>query len=329
MTRRCEFPITRKTTRPYWKRLPNAERYEFEPDAPFGLPFRPTPFRASDGCSPLTAPVTGRQTGAVPLRRSESRGRKAHGAHGRAAGWPEGDAAYRDRARRPRCASAAIDREVRVTVTNHGKGLADGEVRMNQPAFAEATAGKPEWNHCTGSTAGQRSRARTNLKPCDSCCALARRLRWETMSSGRRRRPARQKFETGLQAVEYAHIRRRQLEIPASVAVKVMDVRLAPNLTVGYVMGTGDEVPAALRGLGASVQLLDADALSWADLSRYDAIFIGVRAYDSRAGPSRQQQTDPRLRGRRWNRHRSVQPRQHLDPIRAVCGRVQQHACDR
>ena len=89
-------------------------------------------------------------------------------------------------------------------------------------------------------------------------------------------------FETGFQVVEYPHIRRRQLDVPASVAVKVMDVRLAPNLNVGYVMGTGDEVPAALRGLGASVQMLDADELSWADLSRYDAIVIGVRAYDSR-----------------------------------------------
>ena len=61
-----------------------------------------------------------------------------------------------------------------------------------------------------------------------------------------------------------------------------MDVRLAPSLTIGYVMGTGDEIPAALRGLGATVQLLDADELAWGDLSRYDAIFIGVRAYDSR-----------------------------------------------
>jgi hypothetical protein len=61
-----------------------------------------------------------------------------------------------------------------------------------------------------------------------------------------------------------------------------MDVRLAPSLNVGYVMGTGDEVPAALRGLGASVQMLDADTLSWADLNRFDVIFLGVRAYDVR-----------------------------------------------
>src|SRR5207237_1410144 len=47
---RCETPLkipaTATPTRPYWKRLSNAARYEFEPDAPFGLPFRPTPFRA-------------------------------------------------------------------------------------------------------------------------------------------------------------------------------------------------------------------------------------------------------------------------------------------
>jgi hypothetical protein len=91
-----------------------------------------------------------------------------------------------------------------------------------------------------------------------------------------------QNFDTGFQTVEYPHIRRRQLEIPASVAVKVMDVRLAPSLTIGYVMGTGDDVPAALRGLGATVQLLDSDELAWGDLRRYDALFIGVRAYDSR-----------------------------------------------
>ena len=41
------MPTQARLTRPYWKRLPDAARYEFEPDAPFGLPFRPTPFRAT------------------------------------------------------------------------------------------------------------------------------------------------------------------------------------------------------------------------------------------------------------------------------------------
>jgi hypothetical protein len=91
-----------------------------------------------------------------------------------------------------------------------------------------------------------------------------------------------QQYDLGFQIVEYPHIRRQQLVIPAVSTVKVLDVRIPSNLRVGYVMGTGDEVPAALRGLGAEVRLLDADDLSWGDLSRFHAIVIGVRAYDNR-----------------------------------------------
>ena len=43
----AQIPANARVTKPYWKPLPKFARYEFEPDAPFGLPFRPTPFRAS------------------------------------------------------------------------------------------------------------------------------------------------------------------------------------------------------------------------------------------------------------------------------------------
>src|SRR5204863_2305968 len=55
------------------------------------------------------------------------------------------------------------------------------------------------------------------------------------------------------------------------------------NLTVGYVMGVGDQVPPAIGQLGARVELLTADDLAWGDLSRFDAIVTGVRAYERRA----------------------------------------------
>jgi hypothetical protein len=55
-----------------------------------------------------------------------------------------------------------------------------------------------------------------------------------------------------------------------------------PNLTVGYVMGVGDEIPAALEQLGARVELLSADQLAFGDLGRYDVIMTGVRAYERR-----------------------------------------------
>ena len=74
-----------------------------------------------------------------------------------------------------------------------------------------------------------------------------------------------QSFETGFQAVEYPHIRRRQLEIPASVAVKVMDVRLAPNSRIGYVMGTGDEIPAAFAAWARRSSCWTPTSLAWGD----------------------------------------------------------------
>ena len=47
---RCEAPVSiptnARTTEPYWTRDGEAGRYVFAEDAPFGLPFRPTPFHA-------------------------------------------------------------------------------------------------------------------------------------------------------------------------------------------------------------------------------------------------------------------------------------------
>jgi hypothetical protein len=48
-------------------------------------------------------------------------------------------------------------------------------------------------------------------------------------------------------------------------------------------MGTGDRVPEAIAALGAQVDPLDADALAFGTLARYDAIVVGVRAYERRA----------------------------------------------
>ena len=50
----------------------------------------------------------------------------------------------------------------------------------------------------------------------------------------------------GYEVIEYPHIRRYHIYENADATLKVIDVRVAPNVTVGYVMGSGDEVPTAL-----------------------------------------------------------------------------------
>jgi LmbE family N-acetylglucosaminyl deacetylase len=66
---------------------------------------------------------------------------------------------------------------------------------------------------------------------------------------------------------------------PAIAVLKGIDVKIVPGLQIGYIMGVGDEVPMAIRQLGASVQLLTSDDLSTGSLDGFDAILIGTRAY--------------------------------------------------
>ena len=91
-----------------------------------------------------------------------------------------------------------------------------------------------------------------------------------------------QTFDSGYQEIEYPHVQRRQVIKPAVTSVKVIDVKTAPNLAVGYIVGVGDQVPPAIEQLGAKLEFVDQDDLAWGDLSKYDVIVTGVRAYERR-----------------------------------------------
>jgi hypothetical protein len=68
----------------------------------------------------------------------------------------------------------------------------------------------------------------------------------------------------------------------AKLNTRKIDVKLAPGLRIGYVMGPGDEVPDAIEGMGVSPHLLSADELLSGDLSTWNVIVIGIRAYSTR-----------------------------------------------
>jgi LmbE family N-acetylglucosaminyl deacetylase len=72
--------------------------------------------------------------------------------------------------------------------------------------------------------------------------------------------------------------------------VHVMDVTVPKDLRVGYVTAENDQIPQALREIGVHVELLDEQALAFGDLSKYDAICIGIRAYELRSDLARANQ---------------------------------------
>jgi LmbE family N-acetylglucosaminyl deacetylase len=69
---------------------------------------------------------------------------------------------------------------------------------------------------------------------------------------------------------------------PAQCMMHALAINVPAHLVVGYITAEGEPIPDALRMLGIHVETLDAQALTFGDLSRFDAIVVGVRAYELR-----------------------------------------------
>jgi LmbE family N-acetylglucosaminyl deacetylase len=69
---------------------------------------------------------------------------------------------------------------------------------------------------------------------------------------------------------------------PSQCLVHALAINVPEHLRVGYITAEGEPIPEALRMLGIQVETLDAQALAFGDLSKFNAIVVGVRAYELR-----------------------------------------------
>ncbi len=88
-----------------------------------------------------------------------------------------------------------------------------------------------------------------------------------------------QEYAQSLVTIAHPHIRPQTLFPPAEAKLVKLDISVKAK-NVGYITGAGDEIPAALRQIGCTVTLLTETDLQ-KDLSTYDAIVVGVRAYNT------------------------------------------------
>jgi LmbE family N-acetylglucosaminyl deacetylase len=261
----------------YWHARKDAARYDFEPGVPFGVPFRPSPFRVKLALTIAGAAVSVERTvqyrydtvvagekrmelqvvpplsvnmepeiAVIPstvVSGEAGEGRDAH-------------------------------RQLRVTVLNNKPGAARGTVSLEVPGgwtvSPERTpvtfAREDESVTLTFDVAPPRA-ARSGEYP-----IVAVVVDGESSAVSK----------AGYQSIEYPHVERRQLIGDARTRLKIIDVTM-PEVRVGYVMGVGDQVPEAIEQLGADVSLIGPDELASGDLSVYDVIVTGVRAYERRA----------------------------------------------
>ncbi|HEX3644026.1 MAG TPA: NEW3 domain-containing protein, partial [Vicinamibacterales bacterium] len=260
----------------YWKTPSNPAINIFEAGVPFGVPFAPTPFQATFHVKAGAADVT-RQ---VPVQYRYVKDIYNGDKRMELNVVP----AFSVKVTPPLAvipapaagADTRAGREVHVEVTNGTKAAAAVVVRLELPAGWSATpASVPlEFGHEDESLS-----ARFQVTAPAGVKAGAYSVRAVATSSA----AGGERFASGYQAIEYPHIQRRQIIKPAETTLKIVDVKIAPGLAVGYINGVGDQVPPAIEQLGAKLTFVEQDELAWGDLSKYDVIVTGVRAYERRA----------------------------------------------
>jgi hypothetical protein len=295
-------PRTHLST-PYWTPRTDAARYDFDADVPFGVPFRPSPFVA-------TFQLTVRGERVVIDRNVQFRYSNVLAGEKRSqlqvvppfnvrldpdiAVFPVGDPGKTERpansdlppeggshkkndnpgASAPPMnpVASAFRRKINVTVANNGKAAADATVTLAAPAGWQIEPASAPVHFVRED---EETTVTFTVRPPDGAGSGEVVLKGVVAAAGAQ-------SDLGYEVVEYPHIHRRHVVQAATTRAKLMDVRIAPGLHVGYVMGVGDRVPDAIEQLGADVRLIDADTLASGDLSQFNAIVVGVRAYERR-----------------------------------------------
>ncbi|MFB9752493.1 NEW3 domain-containing protein [Paenibacillus hodogayensis] len=83
----------------------------------------------------------------------------------------------------------------------------------------------------------------------------------------------------GAQVIDYPHIGKTYLIEPAQLQIQAFDLALPEKLKVGYVSSGFDTIDQYLRQVGVDVTKLSAQDIESGDLSQYDTIVLGIRAY--------------------------------------------------
>lgn len=87
-------------------------------------------------------------------------------------------------------------------------------------------------------------------------------------------------YTQGLRTIDYPHIPIQTIFPKAEAKIAKLKIEKKGEL-IGYIMGAGDKVPESLRQIGYKVELLKDADITTANLKKYDAVMVGVRAYNT------------------------------------------------
>jgi LmbE family N-acetylglucosaminyl deacetylase len=159
---------------------------------------------------------------------------------------------------------------VNVELTHGAQGRTEGVARLEVPAGWPAV---PEQRFVLEGQDARRGlafevRAPAGLRP------GRYEVRAVAVAGGRR-------YDRGVTVIDYPHIRPVAVSSTAVIRVEAASIGLPVVRRVGYVRGASDAVPEALEAVGLPVTVLSGPDLGRSDLSSFDVIVVGSRAYET------------------------------------------------
>lgn len=158
----------------------------------------------------------------------------------------------------------------RVTLLLRSFGATEASVRLVAPAGWNIA---PDARAVTFSGKGDEQRAEFTVTPPPGA-AIAHFVAEVVPQGGN-------PIALGMTEIDYRHIQAQRVFGDAAAKLVRADVDRRGE-RVGYVMGSGDDVPNILRQVGYEVTLLTDADLDRGDFAQYDAIVTGIRAYNTR-----------------------------------------------
>ncbi|MEX0314552.1 MAG: LmbE family protein, partial [Allomuricauda sp.] len=79
--------------------------------------------------------------------------------------------------------------------------------------------------------------------------------------------------------IAYDHIPKQSILLPSEAKVVRMNIQKTGE-HIGYIMGAGDKVPESLKQIGYQVHTIDPNDIQAGTLDKYDAVVVGIRAYN-------------------------------------------------
>jgi len=90
---------------------------------------------------------------------------------------------------------------------------------------------------------------------------------------------AGKEYKKELIEINYSHIPKQTVLLGSQAKIVRLNIKSVGN-KIGYIKGAGDAVPESLRQIGYKVTLLNPLEINGDNLQKYDAIVLGIRAYN-------------------------------------------------